>query len=301
MTTSDKETQPVGEGAKKTLARRLIQSLRARFHPSPETEALREAVDALIEAEPTPTGAPTAEQTLLSNIIKLQTCEVIDCMIPRADIRAVDIDCSPQELVALMAACKHSRIPVYRETLDDIIGMVHMKDVLLCLAARRACVIRDLVRPVLIVVPSMPASKLLVMMRQRRQHMAVVVDEFGGVDGLVTIEDLVEEIVGEIADEHDAPATPDIIARGDGSLLVDARVPIEIFEERIGQILLAPEEREEIDTLGGYVFHLAGHVPRIGEVIQGHNGTLFEILEADQSRIIRLRTRGGAPHPVDEA
>jgi CBS domain containing-hemolysin-like protein len=137
----------------------------------------------------------------------------------------------------------------------------------------------------------MPASKLLLQMRATRQHMAMVVDEFGGIDGLVTMEDLVEEIVGEIEDEHDDPATPDVITRADGALLVNARLSIEDFEARVGP-LLTEAERETIDTLAGYVFHLAGHVPQIGERVGGPNGILFEILETDQNRIVRVRVRG---------
>jgi CBS domain containing-hemolysin-like protein len=274
---------------------RLRQFIEALWPRPPQTEALREAVEDLIEEQQTDSGAPTPEQTLLTNILNLRTREVGDCMIPRADIKAFDIEETPAALVALMAACKHSRIPIYRDTLDDVLGMIHMKDVLLSLADHRPLVLRDLLRPVLIVVPSMPASKLLLQMRQTRQHMAMVVDEFGGVDGLVTIEDLVEEIVGEIEDEHDAPATADIIARPDGTLLVDARLPIAVFEERIGAALISEAERGEIDTLGGFVFHIAGHIPKIGERLCCWAGYEFEILEADQNRIKRLRVRKTTP------
>jgi CBS domain containing-hemolysin-like protein len=270
---------------------RLWQKISARWQESSEAEALREAVEELIEAEPSALGAPVAEQALLANILNLRTREVGDCMIPRADIRGADINSSPEELIDVMAKCKHSRIPIYRDTLDDILGMIHIKDVLYVMAEHREIEIHDLMRPVLIVVPSMSASKLLLQMRQTRQHMAMVVDEFGGVESLITIEDLVEEIVGEIEDEHDPVPVPDIVARADGTFLADARLPIEDFEARVDRKLVTPEERQEIDTLGGFVMHVAGHVPKIGEVIKCWAGFEFEILEVDQSRIKRLRVR----------
>lgn len=275
-----------------TRIRRLVRRARERWKRLPEVKAIHEAVEEIIEAPPSPTGAPSAEQTILMNALNLRTRDVGDCMIPRADIKAVDINCQFDELISLLGSSLHSRIPIYRDTLDDVLGMIHIKDVMLCLVEKRECVIRDLLRPILIVAPSMPASKLLLQMRQTRQHMAVVVDEFGGVDGLLTIEDLVEEIVGEIEDEHDDPPTPDVIARADGTLLVDARMPISDFEDRINKQLLRPGERETIDTLGGYVFHVAGHVLKIGEIVKDRNGIEFEILEADQTSTKRMRVRG---------
>jgi CBS domain containing-hemolysin-like protein len=211
-------------------------------------------------------------------------------MVPRADIVAADVSCNLKEIADLMATHAHSRIPIYRGTLDDVIGMVHMKDILPCLAYQQPRTIPDLLRPVLFMAPSMPASKLLLHMRSTRQHMAVVVDEFGGIDGLCTIEDLVEEIVGEIDDEHDAPPAAPIIARTDGTLLVDARLPIEEFEVRTG-IKLPELDGEDMATLGGYVSNLAGRMPHIGESFRGSDGLVFEVLERDQSSIKRLRVR----------
>ena len=274
--------------------RRLSSRLSARWHGSAETEALREAVEELMDEVATNGGPPVVEHEFLSNIVSLREKHVGDCMVPRGRIISVDVDSDMQRLVDTINQNAHSRIPAYRETLDDIVGMVHIKDVLACVTGDKECFIRDLLRPVLFVAPSMPVAKLLVQMRQTRQHMAMVVDEFGGIDGLVTIEDLVEEIVGEIEDEHDAPSTPMMIARSDGSLLVDASTEIEIFEERVGTIL-SHEERETIDTLGGYVFHLAGHVPHIGETVAGPSGLLFDVLETNQNRITRVRVRGLKP------
>ncbi|MGB9153880.1 MAG: hemolysin family protein [Alphaproteobacteria bacterium] len=258
--------------------------------PPADAEALREVVEELIEEPLSESGISPAERMLLANIIKLRQCRVSDCMVPRADIVAVDVVDAVKEVVEEMSAHGFSRLPVYRGTLDDVIGMVHVKDIIPCLMQQKPCSLPDILRPVLYVAPSMPASKLLLQMRQTRQHMAVVIDEFGGIDGLVTIENLVEEIVGEIEDEHDAPSAPPIIARADGTLLVDARLTIEAFEHQT-DIHLPPLEGEDVDTLGGYVTHMAGRVPHVGESFPAESGLSFEILEMDQSRVNLLRIR----------
>lgn len=268
----------------------FLHKVRSFIDPPPDAEVLREVVEEIIEEPLSESGISAAERMLLGNIMRLRERTVGDCMLPRADIVAADLDSTIHEVTAQMASHGHSRIPVYRETLDDIVGMVHIKDIMPCLANGQIPPITDLLRPVLFVAPSMPAAKLLLQMRQTRQHMALVVDEFGGIDGLVTIEDLVEEIVGEIDDEHDAIEAPLVIARGDGSLIVDARLPVEDFETHTGHPL--PNlEGEDSDTLGGYVTSLAGRVPRMGENFSTKNGFQFDILEMDQSRIKRLRVR----------
>ncbi|HEU0117476.1 MAG TPA: hemolysin family protein [Alphaproteobacteria bacterium] len=258
--------------------------------PPPDAEVLREVVEELIEEPLSESGISPAERMLLGNIINLRERKVSDCMVPRADIIAADVSTDLKELIDLMATHVHSRIPIYRGTLDDVIGMVHMKDIMPCIAYKQERTIADLLRPVLFVAPSMAASKLLLQMRSTRQHMGVVVDEFGGIDGLVTIEDLVEEIVGEIEDEHDTPSGASIITRADGTLLVDARLPIEQFEHQT-KIKLAPLDGEDVDTLGGYVTGLAGRIPNIGESFHSTDGLKFEVLEMDQSRVKRLRIR----------
>jgi CBS domain containing-hemolysin-like protein len=196
----------------------------------------------------------------------------------------------------------HSRVPVYRETLDDVIGFIHVKDVLGPVAERREAKLAPLLRKVLFVAPSAPILDLLVQMRQARTHIAVVVDEFGGIDGLVTIEDLIEEIVGEIEDEHDEAGGPSLVERSDGSLIADARTPIEALEEHEGARLRPEGDQEEVDTLGGLVSSLAGRVPKRGEVIAHPVGIEFEVLDADPRRIKRLRVRrlpaeSGGPGP----
>ena len=224
---------------------------------------LRGTIEELIEQEETSElPASSDELTLLRNILNLHGLTVYDIMVPRADIVAVDIDISLSELVRIMSEEAHSRIPVYRGTLDDIAGMVHIKDVLACWTGEQKIALNEIVRSVLFVAPSMPILELLLQMRVSRVHLALVVDEFGGIDGMVTIEDLVEEIVGEIEDEHDDDDTPRIIQGDDGTLVADARVPIKDFEDRLGEILTEQEREEDIDTLGGLVFFLAGRESR---------------------------------------
>ena len=252
---------------------------------------LRGTIEELIDEQEETGEVPAArdELMLLRNILNLHGLNVHDVMVPRADIISVDIDVSLDDLVCLMSEQAHSRIPVYRGKLDDIEGMVHIKDVLACSNLEEQPQPKDIVRRVLFVAPSMPILELLLQMRVTRVHMALVVDEFGGIDGLVTIEDLVEEIVGEIEDEHDEDGTPLIDERSDGSFDADSRVLLEEFEDRVGQILTDEERAEDIDTLGGLVFFLAGRVPVRGEVIRHESGVEFEILDADPRRIRRMR------------
>ncbi|MCW2245051.1 CBS domain containing-hemolysin-like protein [Azospirillum fermentarium] len=258
-------------------------------------ETLRETIGGLIEtkdggSEP---SLGDSERALLTNILQLHDRTVADVMVPRADIVAVDVDTPLPDLVRRMADEAHSRLPVYRETLDDVVGMVHIKDVLACVAQNRACTLAEILRDVTIVAPSMRVLDLLRQMRQTHQHLALVVDEFGGIDGLVTIEDLVEEIVGEIEDEHDEAHVPHLTERPDGTLIADARLPVEEFEEKVGTVL-TEEEREEVDTLGGLVVSLAGRVPGRGETLRHSSGLEFEIIDADPRRIKRLRIRNMA-------
>jgi len=231
------------------------------------------------------------ERLLLANILELRDRTVHDVMVPRADIVAVDADTALPEIIDVITGQGHSRLPVYGEALDDAMGFIHAKDVLAWRGPDAEFSPAKILRKVLFVAPSMQVLELLLEMRVKRAHMALVVDEYGGVDGLVTIEDLVEEIVGEIEDEHDHNDEPALLPVTDGSLIADARVTIENLEETIGDIL-DDEEREDIDTLGGLVFALAGRVPIRGELIRHPSGVEFEVLEADPRRIRRLRVRG---------
>ncbi len=263
--------------------------------------SVREAIEDLIEEhEETEVSIEAGERELISNILALHDLSVGDVMVPRAEIVAVDIDTSMEELVALMGKEAHSRLPVFRGSLDEVLGMVHIKDVLVSFDRDKPARLAELVREILFVAPSMRVLDLLLEMRQNRVHMAIIVDEFGGVDGLVSIEDLVEEIVGEIEDEHDEEEAPRLALRPDGTLLADARTPVEEFEQVTGPVLDA-EEREEVETLGGLVFRLIDRVPRRGEIISHPSGIEFEILDADPRRVRRLRVRNLPANVAAEA
>ena len=256
-------------------------------------ESLRETIDEMIEELPADGPHPLSaqERVLIGNILKVHDRTAADVMVPRVDIVALDVETSFHEVVKLMVEQGHSRVPVYRETLDNVIGFVHAKDLLGPAAERREIKLPLILRKVLFVAPSVPILDLLVQMRQARTHIAMVADEFGGIDGLVTIEDLIEEIVGEIEDEHDVADEPRLAERADGTLIADARTPIEALEEHQGVRLRPSGEQEEVDTLGGLVSSLAGRVPKRGEVIAHPSGIEFEVLDADPRKIKRLRVR----------
>ena len=264
-------------------------------------DELRETIDQIIEThDDAPARVSPQERVLLANLLKFRTLTAEDVSMPRADIVAVEAAVTLDELVSAFVAQQHSRMPVYRETLDDVIGMVHVKDVVACVAAGRPFELRAILRRVLFVAPSMRLLDLLLEMRRTRHHMALVVDEFGGVDGLITIEDLVEEIVGEIEDEHDVDEGPKLVPASDGTLLADARATVEEFEQRVGAVLSAAE-REQNDTLGGLVFALAGRVPNRGELVFHPSGLEFEVLDADPRRVKRVRVRNIPTKPADAA
>ena len=250
---------------------------------------LRDTIEELIELEDEGGGANAEELTLFRNVLSVRDVTVDDVMVPRADVKAVDVETTIADVAKVMSACGHSRLPVYRERLDDVIGMVHIKDLLACWEEDQATGITKIVRKPLFVAPSMPVLELLLQMRVQRLHMALVVDEFRGIDGLVTIEDLVEEIIGEIEDEHDEDTGPGLVRKGADVIDVDARLRIEDFEHEAGPILTEDERGEDVDTMGGLVFYLAGRVPGRGEVIGHESGIEFEILEADPRRIRRIR------------
>lgn len=252
-----------------------------------DADNLRDTIEELIELEDD--GGNAEELTLFRNVLSVRDVTVDDVMVPRADVKAVDVETTIAEVAKVMGASGHSRLPVYRDKLDEVVGMVHIKDLLACWEGDQQTSISKIVRKPLFVAPSMPVLELLLQMRVQRLHMALVVDEFGGIDGLVTIEDLVEEIIGEIEDEHDETTGPGLVRKGAGIIDVDARLEIEDFEAEAGAFLTADERNEDIETMGGLVFYLAGRVPGRGEVIGHESGIEFEILEADPRRIRRLR------------
>lgn len=252
-------------------------------------EALEEYIEELsgVEDEQNPS---TEERTLISNILNLRDMTVSDVMIPRADIVAIDIDTSSLDLLTLLSEKQFSRIPVYRETMDDVLGTVHVKDVLANLAQNKPIVIQELIREAPIVSPALPVINLILLMRENKKHLAFVVDEYGGIDGLVTIGDLIEAIIGKIHDEHEASDIHQMTEDHDG-VVADARLPIEEFEKKFGEVL-DEDERDEIDTLGGFLFSIAARVPSRGEVITHDASSLsFEILEADPRRVSLVRIR----------
>ena len=269
------------------LLRAILRKLRRRE----KNEAVREAIEELIEEAPeSDTPISEDQRVLLANILKLRDKTVADVMVPRVDIVGIAADMPLDEVVRLIQTEAHSRYPIYRESLDDVIGMIHIKDVLAYWGTAKKFNLRDILRRVVFVAPTLPVLDMLLDMRRSRTHMALVVDEFGGTDGLLTIEDLVEEIVGEIEDEHDVAETPTVARRVDGTIDVNGRTPVELLEQEIGNVL-SEDERREIDTVGGLIFSLLGRIPERGEVVRHPSGVEFEVLDVDPRRIRRLRVR----------
>ena len=240
------------------------------------------------------------ERLLLANILELRDRTVHDVMVPRADVVGIDENTSLVEVIQVITREGHSRLPVFKDTLDDTTGFIHAKDVLAWRGIETGFTPTKILRKVLFVSPSMQVLELLLEMRDDRAHMALVVDEYGGVDGLVTIEDLVEEIVGEIEDEHDNSPEVKLTKILDGEYIADARVTVETLEEELGPIL-NEEERENFETLGGLVFSLAGRVPICGELVRHPSGLEFEILDADPRRIRKLRLHRQAKASDDKS
>lgn len=271
-------------GSLMSLLKRLIPGTRRGGD-----DAVREALEELIEDDDAE-AIDSHERLLLGNILRLRDTTAYDIMIPRADIFAIDVSTPLADVAEQVGRTGHSRVPVFRETLDDVVGMILIKDLLPVIARGQTMDLRHLMRKVMFVSPAIRVLDLLVEMRLKRTHMALVVDEYGGIDGLVTIEDLVEQIVGEIEDEHDDDSEPEMLLTGDGTLTADARVALEDFEDRFGTVF-SEEDKEDTDTLGGLVFRLAGRVPLRGELISHASGLEFEVVDADPRHIRRLRVR----------
>ena len=227
----------------------------------------------------------------MSNLRRLR---VEDVSIPRVEITTVPADISLDDLIAVFRESGNTRLPVYDGTLDSPIGLVHLKDVALGHGFHKSdgdFDLRSMLRPLLYAPPSMPIGVLLQKMQTERTHMALVIDEYGGVDGLVTIEDLIEQVIGEIEDEHDVEEDSPWSHEKSGAYLALARAPLDEFEAEIGIKLLDADEDEEIDTLGGLVFKLTGRIPARGEIVPHPSGAEFEVVDADARRIKRLRVR----------
>ncbi len=271
----------------------LIDRVVSLFKNKPDS-TLRETLEEFIEdsanGDEGETSISSHEKTLISNILKLRDLCAADVMIPRADIVALPDTATQEDIFALLAETQYSRLPIYHDTLDNVVGCIHVKDILATLARGQSLVTKDLAREVPIVSPSIPVLDLLLQMRMSRKHMVLVVDEFGGIDGLVTIGDLIEDIVGQIDDEHDPEYHPEISVQTDGTVVADARVNLEEFEDQFGK-MLSDEERDENDTLGGLVFFIAGRVPVRGEILHHHSGMRFEVIDASARRVNRLCIR----------
>ncbi|NJL50805.1 MAG: HlyC/CorC family transporter, partial [Blastochloris sp.] len=298
----------------------LFERLRAFLGLRPPVSSLRDDLEEVLEAgAPTSSGFTPEERAMLKNILGLRTLRVGDVAVPRADIVAVPKDIAIGELLKVFANAVHSRLVVYGETLDDPVGMVHIRDLVAFLTNRASATPHDgpgsdeprpeqrsrfgvsgldsieplsetgLIRHILFVPPSMPAIDLLVKMQATRVHLALVIDEYGGSDGLVSIEDMVEQVVGDIEDEHDDEIGPSITKQPDGSWIADARVGLDEVRDTFGEAFASIEGADDVDTLGGLLVTLAGRVPVRGEILPGPSGYEFEVLDADPRRVKRLR------------
>ena len=232
------------------------------------------------------------ENELLKNLAGLRGITASDVMVPRVDIVSVAMSDDFNEIVKQLIKTNHSRVPVRNESLDDIVGILHIKDVLANLFLKEKQNIKSLLKKPIFVSPSISLLDLLYEMRIKRRHLALIVDEYGGIDGLVTIEDLVEELVGEIEDEHDLSSECRLEKMEDGSIVVEARIIIDLVEGFI-QSIRKEDLNEEIETLGGFIVSIAGRVPVKGEVIKySPSGLKFEILEADPRKVILVKLTG---------
>ncbi len=292
-----------------------LSLIKARLGFSSEKGSIRkDLLKALSDTDEDNQEFSKQERLMLRNTLRFGSTRIEDVMIPRADIIAIDVDSPMAELMALFEEEGHSRIPVYRGTLDDIVGIIHIKDFLNWLTRKAQDNSKDvegaakggfhldltqvnlrvsiekakITREVPYIPASLVAVDLLLRMQATRNHMALVVDEYGGTDGLVTIEDLVEEIVGEIEDEHD-DEEKDLIEHHDYGLVASARAPIEELESVLDLSLALADNEEEPHTLGGLVFILSGRVPVRGEIISHPEGVEFEVLEADSRKIKKLK------------
>lgn len=287
---------------------RIWRGLRGLLFGEPAEPTLREQIEEVIdEAEEEDGGAPEGqsadlsviERQMLRNLLAFGDLSADDVAVPRGDIIAIPETATFDEAVAAFAEAGHSRLPVYRDDLDHVIGMIHVKDMFMILAGKAAqpASVADLLRQPRYVPQSMSALELLAEMRATRTHLAIVLDEYSGTDGLVTIEDLMEEIVGDIEDEHDDEPEELILARDDGIWDVDARAELDDLATMLDPRLA--EVEEDVDTIGGLAVVLAGQVPPAGAVLHHGSGWGIEVLEADERRVSRVRLH--RPHPPEPA
>ena len=302
---SERESPTAGEaGQDKPHPPSLLDRLRALFGLG--GASIRDDIQDALEDPATGTDLSAQERTMLKNVLGLHEVRVEDVMVPRPDIVAVSMDMRLADVLAVFRTAGHSRLPVHGDTLDDPRGMVHIRDFVDHVAEGQAASTSpdhaepiflnmsqtlaeaEILRPVLFVPPSMPALDLLIKMQATRTHMALVIDEYGGTDGIASMEDIVEMIVGDIEDEHDLEEGPKIAASPDGNFVADARADLTDVSRAIGIDLATISDAEDIDTLGGLVTTLAGHVPVRGEIIV-EAGLEFEVLDADPRRVKRIK------------
>jgi CBS domain containing-hemolysin-like protein len=309
-------------GQQSDIVARLRAALLSALGLKSNGSARAEIEDAIAADEAAGETLTADERTMLRAILRLGDMRVEDVMVPRADIEALDIESSLAEVIAVFRESGHSRMPVFRETLDEPLGMVHIRDLMAWIADRALAKDGDkrkkpsfdfgavdlsptleqskLVRPVLFVPPSMPARALLKRMQATRTQLALVIDEYGGTDGVVSLEDLVELIVGEIEDEHDLDEEPTVKQVAEGVYVADARASLENAAAVIGPDFKVGDKGEEIETIGGLVFAETGRIPPKGEVVEPVDGFSFEVLDADPRRIKtgRIRDIAKAAAPV---
>ena len=279
----------------------MVKSILKSFGLGKAQSNPREEIQDIISEEGQKEEAFDAhEKILLKNILGLRAITSADIMVPRADIVAVDIDESSENIIKKMTTAGHSRLPVFKGALDKVLGVIHIKDITSKISENENIDVKNLLRPAIFASPSLRLLDLLQEMRLKRLHLALVLDEFGGVDGLLTIEDLVEEIVGEIEDEHDDPDAPLVSNPGKGILLADARLEMEELEKITGK-LTTNESDFEIDTLGGLICSIVGRVPGRGECIRHPIGIEFQITEGDARRIRKVKIRGVDQKRIDNS
>ena len=267
------------------MIKKFIEST---FFKKIPNNSLKQSIETVLDSElKDAEGISKHERLMLLNILKIDSIRSSDIMIPRADIGAVEINDSFEQVLEIFIKEAHSRVPVYEKNLDNIIGMVHLKDIVSYQNQKKVepNFLRDLKRDILEIPPSMPVLDLLLKMQMTRLHMGIVIDEYGCTDGLITIEDVIEEITGEIEDEHDEKNLPMLIKSSTNIFEASARVEIRELEKVTNVKFLNLYENEDIDTLGGLIFSIAGRVPQRGEIIRHNSGTTFEIKDADPMKI----------------
>lgn len=272
----------------------MLYKFKSFFVKHPEEEQVIETIEEIMD-EREERGDKVLidpdELNLLKNLFKLKDIRAGQLCIPSIDIVGISITATLKELTKIVIEDKFTRLPVYDKTLDDIIGVVHVKDLLCAVLERTDVTIKDVMTNNVLFVPSsMRALDLLREMQAKKTQMAVVVDEYGGTDGLITLEDLLEEIVGEIEDEHDALDTPPVLHKiGNSVIQADARIRLLDLEERIGKFLTKVEREEDLETVGGLVFHLSGKLPKVGDIITHSSGLVFQVLDADTRHIKQIK------------